>query len=110
MFLTASTTWHQQSCQGLVLVHGMDPKLGRSLGGLSFSLCFIFVLIFPLDRNNSGSRIVKMGRWPHASAGDYVYLLEVVCLGSTSSLLGISAKVVPIGSWEPLTSLVSGTF
>ena len=33
--------------------HGMDPKVGQSLDGLSFSLCPIFVSAFPLDRNIS---------------------------------------------------------
>ena len=93
-----------------MLVHGMDPKLGQSLDGLFFSLCSNFVSAFPLDRKNSGSEILLMGRWPHASTRGHVYLLEVVSSGSISPLLGISAKVIPIGSWEPLTSLVSGIF
>jgi hypothetical protein len=42
-------------------VYEMGPKLGWSLGDLSFSLCSIFVPAFPLDRNNSGLKIVKMG-------------------------------------------------
>jgi hypothetical protein len=50
-------------------VHGTDPKLGQSLGGLSFNLCSIFVLAFPLDRNNSGLKNLKMSRWPPASTG-----------------------------------------
>jgi hypothetical protein len=39
-----------------VSAHGMDPKLGQSLGGLSFSLCSIFVPPFLSDRNNSGQQ------------------------------------------------------
>jgi len=35
---------------------------------------------------------------------------EVVSWGSISPLLGISAKVTPIESWEPLTSQVFQTF
>jgi len=86
----------------------MNPKLGRSLSSFSFSLCSIFVPVLLLDMNNSGSRILKMGRWPRASNGSHVYLLEVIYLGSISPPLGIGAKVIPTGSWEPLTFLVSG--
>jgi hypothetical protein len=59
--------------------------LGLSLGGLSFSLCSIFVPAFPLDRNNSGSKNLKMVVW---SPGGHDYLLEVVSSGSISPLLG----------------------
>jgi hypothetical protein len=45
----------------------MDNKLGQSLDGLSFRLGSIFVPVFPLARNNSGSKTVKMGEWPHPS-------------------------------------------
>ena len=61
-----------------------------------FILCSIFVLAFPLDRNNSGSKILKMGRWPHASTEVPVYLLEVVSSGSISTQLVILAKVISI--------------
>jgi hypothetical protein len=44
-----------------VSAHGMDPKLGRSLNSLSFSLCSIFVPTFSLERNNSGPKIFVMG-------------------------------------------------
>jgi hypothetical protein len=40
-----------------VPAHGMDPKLGQSLDGLSFNFCSSFVPAFLLDRNNSGSLI-----------------------------------------------------
>ena len=42
---------------------GMDHKLGQSLGGLSLSLCSIFVPAFHLDRNNSELKNLKMSRW-----------------------------------------------
>jgi hypothetical protein len=37
--LSSSTCWHPQYCLGLVTVYGMDPQVGQSLDGLSFSLC-----------------------------------------------------------------------
>jgi hypothetical protein len=40
----------------------------------------VFVPAFPLDRNNSVSKILKMGEWPHVSTWGHVYLLEVVSL------------------------------
>ena len=42
----------------LVSVDEMDSKVRQSLEGLFFSLCFIFVPEFPLDRNNSGLKIL----------------------------------------------------
>jgi hypothetical protein len=50
------------------------------------------------DKNNSGSKIFKMGGWLHPSTGGPVYLLEVVSSGSIFPLLGISAKVILIES------------
>jgi hypothetical protein len=48
---SASTTQHPQYRPGLVTVYGMDPQVGQSLDGLSYSLCstffFFFVSIFP---------------------------------------------------------------
>ena len=61
-------------------------KVAWSLGGLFSSLCFIFVPAFPLDRNNSRLKFLKMGGWPHPSTRDNVYLLEVVSSGSISPL------------------------
>jgi hypothetical protein len=84
----------------------MVLKLGQSLNGLFFSLCSIFVPAFPFDRNNSGSIILKMGGWFHVSSGGHVYILEEVFIGSISPLLGIVAKIIPFGFWEPLTFLV----
>ena len=84
-------------------IYWMNPKLGGSLDGLSFSLCSIFVTEFPLDWNNSGSKILMMGGWPYPETGGHVYLLDVVSSGSIFSLLGILANVIPIASWQPLT-------
>jgi hypothetical protein len=63
----------------------MDPKLGRYLDGLSFSFSSIFVPAFPLDRSNSGSKILKMGEW----------LLADSLYGHCGDL----NKMAPIGSY-----------
>jgi hypothetical protein len=82
-----------QPCQALVCKHilpsaivsgfggsvdGMDPKVGWSPDGLSFSLC--------------------------SSTGGHVCLLEVASSGSVFLQLGISTNLILIGSWEPLLS------
>jgi hypothetical protein len=54
-------------CHELVTAHGMDPKLGSSLLSHLFSLCIIFVPAFLLDRNNFGSKILKVGWCSHLS-------------------------------------------
>ena len=54
-------------------------------------------------------KIFEIGGWPHLSTGGRAYLLEVVSTGSISPLLLILAKVISVGSWEPLTSLASRT-
>ena len=51
-----------------------------------------------------------MCEWPHTSIGGHVYLLEVLSSGSISPLLRISTNAIPTGSWEPLTTMASGTF
>ena len=42
----------------------MNPQVGQSLDGLSFSLCLLFVSVFLLDRNTSGLKF--WGSIPHA--------------------------------------------
>lgn len=78
----------------------MNPNLGRSMDGLSFCLVSIFVPSFPLGRNNSESRILKVSAWPHVSTVGHVYIQEVVSSGSISPLLDTLAKVIPI-FWDP---------
>lgn len=81
-------------------VCGWDGSQGEVDSGWPFlqSVLHFFVPAFPLDRNNSGSRNLKMGVWPHASNGSHVYLLDMKSLGSISSMLGILAKVIPTES------------
>ena len=45
--LSASTCWYPQKCLGLVIVYEMDPKVGQSLDGHSFSLCSTLCLCNP---------------------------------------------------------------
>jgi hypothetical protein len=87
----------------------MVLQLDQLLDSISFNLCSIFVPAFLLDRKNSGPKFLKVGVCPHSSTRGSVYILEVTS-GSISPSLAISAKVIPIGSWELITSQVSVTF
>jgi hypothetical protein len=67
----------------------------------------LFVPAFPLDRRNSGLIFL---RWVIPQPGTMPIQLDIVSTGSILPLLGILANVLPVGSWEPLGSLVSETF
>ena len=84
--------------------------MGESLDGLSFSFCSIFCPCLSFGQEPFWIRNFEERVQPHPSNGGYAYLLEVVSVGCISPLLGILAKVISIGSWEPLASLESGTF
>jgi hypothetical protein len=79
---------------------GIDPSLGWSLNNISFSSCSTIVPAFLLDKTNSVSKLLKVVWANYPSKEDNVYLLEMVALGSISLVLGISAKVTTIESWE----------
>ena len=51
-----------------------------------------------------------MDGWLNPSTGARACLLDVASIRSVSPLLDILANVIPLGSWEPLNSLVSWTF
>ena len=89
---------------------GMDPTLGRSLDGLSFSFHSILVPAFLLDHNNSESNTERSVGGPIPPLESPVHLLEVISSGSISPLLGILAKVIPIETGDLLTSQISGSF
>ena len=76
--------------QGLVSVHGMDPKLGWSLDCL-----FYFCPCISLKQEQFWVNTFEMGGQQHSSTGDHVYLMEVVSSDSISPLLGISSPLGP---------------
>jgi hypothetical protein len=71
----------------------------------------LFVPVLPLDRNNSG---LKFWRWVGSSIPQlrgYALTSEYgLNRFSPLPLWGISANVIPVGSWEALLFLASGTF
>lgn len=77
-----------------------------SHGSHSFILPHYFVPVLPLERNISG---LKTLRWMGGPRGTQGSRLKVASKGSVSLSLCISAKGIPVGSWETLASLESGT-
>jgi hypothetical protein len=59
----------------------------------------MFVPEFPLDRNNSGLNILKMGERHPALIVGHAYILQVVPCSSIFPLLGILANIIPIEFW-----------
>jgi hypothetical protein len=56
---------------------------------------------------------LKFWRWvggPILQPRGHAYPLDMVSTGSHFPLLGIAANAIPVGSWEPLAFLASGTF
>ena len=74
----------------------------------------LFVPVFPLDRSNFG---LKFWRWvggpipqPRVGGGLPNLWIWFRPTGFPSPLWGISANVIPLGFWEALAFLASGTF
>jgi hypothetical protein len=84
--------------------------VGQSLDGLSFSLCSLFAPCVSFGEEHFWVKIFSVVLVAPSLAGGHAYLLEVVSTGCISTLLGILARVIATGSWEPLDSLASGTF
>jgi hypothetical protein len=70
----------------------------------------LFVPAFPFDRKDSVLIFLRRVCGPIPQPGAPGYPLNMVSTVSISSLLGISANVLSVGSWESLVSLASGTF
>ena len=83
--------------------------MGQSLDVLSFSLYSIPCPCISFRQEQFWVNIFEMGEWPHPSTGGCAYPQNMVSTGSLSSLLGISANVIPNGAWESLAFLASGT-
>ena len=76
-------------CLGLVSADGMNPYVGHSLNGLSFSLCSNSCPCISFKQDQFWVKIFEMVGWHHPSTEDNAYLLEVDSIGSISLLLGI---------------------
>jgi hypothetical protein len=79
-----------------------DCMIGGEVSGWpSLPSLLHFFPAFLIDGDNSGFKIID-GCVTHPSTfGGHVYLVEVILSGSIYMLLGISANLIPTGSWEP---------
>jgi hypothetical protein len=108
--LYASITQYYRQCLGLVLVHGMDLKLGQSLVGHSLNLCSILISVLLVGRTNLGMKVLWVGWCPYASTGSLAVYRRWPHQAPYLLLLGVSARVFPTDFLEPPPSQVSGTF
>ena len=92
-------------------IYRWEGSLGRAVSGrpLLQSL-FHFCPCLSFRQEQFWINIFEMCEWPHPSTWGSAYLLKMFSTGSISSLLGISANIIPIGTREPLASLASGAF
>ena len=90
---------------GLLSADKMDPQVGQSPHGTSFSLCYNFCRFLSFEQEHYWAKNFEIGGW-HLPL---TYLLVVVSTGSVSTFLCILAIVISFGSWEPLSSLASVT-
>jgi hypothetical protein len=88
----------------------MDPRWSSLWMAFPSVSAPLFVPVFPLDRSYSG---LKFLRWlsgpipqPGAVRNLWIWSLQVL----SPLWLGISANVIPVGSWEPLAFLAYGAF
>jgi hypothetical protein len=61
--LSEYTSWHQQSCLGLVSIYGMGTQVGQSLNGLLFSLCSTACPCISFRQEQFCVKIFEIGRW-----------------------------------------------
>jgi hypothetical protein len=73
---TAVSSSYQQAFLGisnsvwvLVSACGMDPQVGQSLDGLSFSLCSTLYPSISFRQEQFWVKILEVGGWPHSSTG-----------------------------------------
>jgi hypothetical protein len=82
----------------IVTACGMDPQVGQSLDGLSFSLCSALCPCISFRQEQFWVKILEMGGWPILQLGDHAQPLDMVSTGSPSPLWVISANVLPMRS------------
>ena len=117
-FLSARSSWLQQQCpeSEFGVCRGNGCPVGVVPGWPCFSLYSNICPCLSFGQRHFWVKNFEIGGWIHPLTGGHVILLEVVSRGSISPLLLISAKVnpvrakvIPIVSWDPFTSLASGT-
>ena len=67
-----------------------------------------FIPLFPLDRSNSGLKILRSAGGTILQTGHFI-TSGYGLYSFSSHLLGISANIISVGCWEPLAFLATGT-
>ena len=88
---------------------GMDPQVGQAQDGLSFSLCSTLCPHISFRQEQFWVKIFGDG-WMVPFLNQWAMPNLWVSTGSPSPLWGISSNIIPVGSWEALAFLASGTF
>ena len=105
--LSASTSWRQQLCLGLVPEYGIDTQVGQSLDGHSFSLCPTLFPSISFRQEQFSSYNFGKGGWLHPLMGavpnHWIWSLQVFL----SLLFGTSTNVIPVESWDFLSVATS---
>jgi hypothetical protein len=83
-----------------------DESLGGVITGWFFLQSVLHFFLSPPE--HFWVKHFEMGGWPHLSTGGHASLLEVVSKVYISPLLGILAKVINIGSWDPWEGFSKG--
>jgi hypothetical protein len=78
-----------------VLAHGVGLKLGWLLFGHSLNLWSIPVFVFLVDRISYGLKFLWVGWCPYCSIGISSSQWEVASSGFISTVLWVTAKVIP---------------
>jgi len=87
---------------------GWIPRWKQSLDGLSFSLCSTLCPCISFRQKQFWVNIFEMCAWAHSSTGGLFLTSGYDSTGSLSTLLGISANIIPLGSWKYLDSWYFG--
>ena len=74
--------------------------MGQFLDGLSFRLGSTLCPCISFSQEECWVNIFEV----NGHSGGHAYPLDMVSTGSISPLLGISANVLPVGSWEPVVT------
>jgi hypothetical protein len=88
----------------------MDPQIGQSLHGLSFTLCSTLCPCISFRQEHFWVKILEVSGWPHPSTWETCLTSAYGLDRFSSSFWVISANPILIGSCKALTFLAFGTF
>ena len=89
---------------------GWIPRLGRPWMAFPSVSAPVFVSVFPINRSNSGLKFWRRVGGPIVNRGGGMPNLQKQSQQVPFPFSGISAIIIPMGCWETLALLASGTF